>query len=118
VVCGGDGESVCGGWLVFGVLLLLEAVAELVENFRRVLSIWARFHSILDRSSVLYSCLVLSVSYWRGVWEGLLHFRRINIILTSILLNALSSSYLVAATLQPFDPLSDQQHKLERQDEV
>jgi hypothetical protein len=48
VVCGEDGESVCGVWLVFGVLLPLEVVAEQVENSREVLSVWVHFRSLLD----------------------------------------------------------------------
>ena len=62
MVCGEDGEWACGVWLVSGVLLPLEVVAGLVENFRRVLSAWARSHSLLDCSSVLYSsvCVFLA----------------------------------------------------------
>ena len=64
MVCGEVGESVCGVWLVFGVLLPLEAVAELVENSRMVPSAWAHFLSLLDSYSVLYSwfwlCLYLT----------------------------------------------------------
>jgi hypothetical protein len=53
---------------VFGVLLLLEVVAELVENSRRVLSAWAHFHFLLD--CLLYSTHLGSVFSGEAFGKG------------------------------------------------